>query len=54
LGDAFESWADKRCCKGDILVIKTDSTIPYSSIFLELDFSYWIAATKAQMRDAMA
>jgi hypothetical protein len=35
------------------VVLKTDGTIPYSSVFLELDCKYWSAGKEAQLRELM-
>jgi hypothetical protein len=37
-----------------VLIIKTDLTIPYTSVFFELDCAYWPADAEERMRDAMA
>jgi L-fucose mutarotase/ribose pyranase (RbsD/FucU family) len=37
-----------------ILVIKTSMTIPYTSVFLELDCGYWPAGAEQRLRQAMA
>jgi len=36
-----------------ILVIKTDMTIPYTSVFFELDCGYWNAGAEERLRQAM-
>ncbi len=36
-----------------VLIIKTDLTIPYSSIFCELDCGYWSAESEQRMRRAL-
>lgn len=36
-----------------VLVLKTNETIPYSSVFLQLDCGYWNAAKEAQLRKNM-
>ena len=36
-----------------ILILKTTMTIPYSSVFLQLDCSYWSAESEARMRKAI-
>ncbi len=36
-----------------VLVLKTTMTIPYSSVFLQLDCRYWGAASEAKLREAM-
>jgi hypothetical protein len=37
-----------------VLVIKTDMTIPYTSVFFELDCDYWNAAAEERLRQAIA
>lgn len=37
-----------------ILVLKTNGTIPYSSVFLQLDCAYWDAGKEASLRSRMA
>lgn len=36
-----------------VLVLKTNSVIPYSSVFLQLDCKYWSAEKEQQLRMAM-
>ena len=36
-----------------ILIIKTDMTIPYTSVFFELDCEYWNAEAEHHLREAM-
>jgi D-ribose pyranose/furanose isomerase RbsD len=36
-----------------ILLIKTNMTIPYTSVFFELDCGYWNAAAEQRLRQAM-
>lgn len=36
-----------------VLVIKTNSTLAYSSVFLQLDCAYWTAEKEDQLRNAM-
>jgi hypothetical protein len=36
-----------------ILIIKTQMTIPYTSVFFELDCRYWTAAAEQKLREAM-
>lgn len=36
-----------------ILVIKTECTVPYSSVFLELDCGYWSEEQERQLRSKM-
>lgn len=37
-----------------ILIIKTDMTIPYTSVFFELDCGYWNADAEQHLRQAIA
>jgi hypothetical protein len=37
-----------------ILVLKTEGTIAYSSVFLNLDCKYWTAEKESSMRQAMS
>jgi L-fucose mutarotase/ribose pyranase (RbsD/FucU family) len=36
-----------------ILIVKTDMTIPYTSVFFELDCGYWNASAEERLRQAM-
>jgi hypothetical protein len=36
-----------------ILIVKTDLTIPYTSVFFELDCGYWSAQAEQRLRHAM-
>ena len=36
-----------------ILILKTDMTIPYTSVFFELDCGYWNAMAEERVRQAM-
>lgn len=36
-----------------VLVIKTNETLPYSSVFLQLDCAYWNAENEKQLRESM-
>jgi hypothetical protein len=40
--------------KFPVLVIKTTGTVPYSSVFVELDCGYWSPAQEAEMRRQIA
>lgn len=44
---------DKASRLYSIVIIKTPLTIPYTSIFLELDCKYWDAARQAKLDDLM-
>lgn len=37
-----------------VLVIKTNETIPYTSVFLQLDCGYWNGEKEKQLRDALS
>jgi len=37
----------------NILILKTDMIIPYTSVFIELDCGYWNAEKEAKLRDAI-
>jgi hypothetical protein len=37
-----------------VLIIKTNLTIPYTSVFLQLDCAYWGAEAEQKLRTAMA
>lgn len=38
----------------EVLVLKTESTIPYSSVFMELDCAYWDAEKEQKLRSLMS
>lgn len=42
--------AGKTFC---VLIIKTNMTTPYTSVFLELDCAYWSAQAEQDLREAM-
>jgi hypothetical protein len=44
---------DKAAKLFSITVLKTEEVIPYSSVFLELDCSYWGAEKEKKLRDLM-
>jgi hypothetical protein len=35
------------------LIVKTDMTIPYTSVFFELDCGYWNAGAEERLRQAI-
>jgi D-ribose pyranose/furanose isomerase RbsD len=37
-----------------VLLIKTEMTIPYTSVFFELDCGYWSAESEQRLRDAIS
>jgi hypothetical protein len=37
-----------------VLVLKSNMTIPYSSVFIRLDCKYWSADAEKRMRDKMS
>jgi D-ribose pyranose/furanose isomerase RbsD len=44
---------DRAAAKFEVLVIKTGLTIPYTSVFLELDCAYWNQSAEARLRATM-
>ena len=36
-----------------VLILKTDFTVPYTSVFIQLDCGYWSAEQEQQLREAM-
>ena len=36
-----------------VLLIKTPLTLPYTSVFFQLECGYWDAASEKELRDAM-
>jgi hypothetical protein len=45
---------DRAGEKFNVLILKTDLTLPYTSVFLELDCGYWSAEAEQQLRRAMS
>jgi hypothetical protein len=39
--------------KFHVLILKTNMTLPYTSVFIELDCGYWSAEAEARLRGAM-
>jgi hypothetical protein len=37
-----------------VLLIKTDMTLPYTSVFFELDCGYWSAEAEQRLRKALS
>ena len=37
-----------------VLIVKTDLTIPYTSIFFELDCGYWSAEAEQRLRQSIS
>lgn len=37
-----------------VLILKTNMTIPYTSVFMQLDCRYWSAESEAKLRKAMS
>jgi len=37
----------------NVLLLKTDMTLPYTSVFIELDCGYWTAEKEARLREAL-
>ena len=44
---------DKAAEMFDILLLKTDMTIPYTSVFLQLDCGYWDGQKEKRLRDTI-
>jgi len=44
---------DEAAKKFEVLILKTALTIPYTSLFLELDCGYWNAGAEARLRATM-
>ncbi len=44
---------DSSAEKFHVLILKTNMTLPYTSVFIELDCGYWSAEAEARLRDAM-
>jgi hypothetical protein len=44
---------DEAARRFRILIVKTDMTIPYTSVFFELDCGYWNAEAEERLRQAM-
>ncbi len=53
LHDSVFSKLDAASKLFKVLVLKTNETIPYTSVFLELDCAYWNADKEKQLRDIM-
>jgi hypothetical protein len=45
---------DKAAETFKVLILKTDMTLPYTSVFLELDCGYWGPGQEKKLREAMA
>ena len=52
--EAIISKLDKGSELFKILIIKTKMTIPYTSVFINLDCDYWNAEKEQRMRDAIS
>ena len=37
-----------------ILILKTDMTLPYTSVFVQLDCGYWISDAEKRLRDRIS
>ena len=44
---------DKSAEKFSVLILKTNLTLPYTSVFLELDCGYWSADKEKKLREAL-
>jgi D-ribose pyranose/furanose isomerase RbsD len=54
LHDEVFSMLDQSADLFRVLVIKTSGTMPYTSVFLQLDCAYWNADQESSLREAMA
>ena len=54
LHDEVFGMLDESSSLFSVLVIKTSTNLPYTSVFLQLDCSYWGAENEKQLRDNMA
>jgi hypothetical protein len=52
-GEIIEK-VDKSAQKFRILILKTELTIPYTSVFFELDCGYWNREAEVRLREAIA
>ncbi|MGF6850437.1 hypothetical protein QFZ51_005672 [Chitinophaga sp. W3I9] len=53
LHDSVFSKMDKTAGLFKVVVLKTNSTLAYSSVFMSLDCKYWSADKEKQLREAM-
>lgn len=53
LHDSVFSKLDATAKLFKVLVLKTNETLPYSSVFLQLDCAYWDALNEKQLRERM-
>jgi hypothetical protein len=44
---------DTAAAKFNVLILKTNLALPYTSVFLELDCGYWSADAEKRLREAM-
>lgn len=45
---------DESAMMFNVLILKTDMTIPYTSVFIQLDCGYWDADREQRLRNAMS
>jgi len=53
LHDSVFKKLDEAAKLFNVVVLKTECTIPYSSVFIELDCAYWSAEKEKALRDKM-
>src|ERR1039457_6995204 len=53
LHDKVIATIGETCSQFHVLVLKTNMTIPYSSVFIRLDCKYWSADAEKHMREMM-
>jgi hypothetical protein len=44
---------DKAAETFNVLILKTDLALPYTSVFFQLDCGYWSAEAEAKLREAI-
>lgn len=54
LHDSVFAKMDKTAGLFKVLVLKTSTTLAYSSVFINLDCKYWSAGKEQQLREAMS
>ena len=52
--EAIIAKLDQAARMFNILILKSDMTIPYTSVFFELDCAYWSSDREARLRSALA
>lgn len=47
-------WLDQAAKLYRVLILKTDMTLPYTTVFIQLDCGYWSAAAEKRLREAIS